>query len=309
MVAFSHLTGETMGTMWSVKTLPVEGAADAESAIQSILDTVDAQMSTWRADSELSLVRAGEGPVPVSAETASVVQAALNLAQETGGAYDPTVQPLMEMWGFHGDAPMRWPSDADISAAKAQMGFEKVKVSLGENPTVDAGGTALDLSSIAKGFSVDWVSNALSGRGSTDYMVEVGGEVRVAGHNERGEPWAIGVDRVDGGEGFAAILSVTNVAVATSGNYRNKRLIDGREVGHTMDPRTGQPADTDVLSATVVAPDCQTADGWATALMVLGVEAIPMINHLPDTEALLLMGDRAAPTVVMSDGMDRHIRR
>ena len=160
------------------------------------------------------------------------------------------------------------------------------------------GGTALDLSAIAKGHAVDRVANALSALGAADQLVEVGGEVRAQGSGSEG-PWRLGIDRPTRpdapprapGADLYAVVRLANAGLATSGNYRNRYDLDGRAVVHTMDPRTGQPFDSPVLSASVIAPDCRTADGWATALMVLGEAGLTLVEARPDLEALLLVDD------------------
>lgn len=230
----------------------------------------------------------------VSADTAWVVREALALAESTGGAFDPTVQPLMEVWGFHSrDRTLQAPSDAELAAARQQVGWERVRVTTVDGaPRLDVGGTALDLSAIAKGHGVDRVSALLTARGHADTLVEIGGEVRITGRGPRGR-WSFGVDApVEGnapGQEFAAILHLTDRALATSGDYRNLVVVDGVKVHHTMDPRTGSPAVTNVASASVVARDCRTADGWATAMMVLGAErGLALIEQRSDLEALLI---------------------
>ena len=287
------LHGETMGTTWSV-TWVGEDPGGVRERVEAALDDVDASMSTWRADSDLSRVRNTRGPVPVTGETASVVRSALELAEQTGGAFDPTVQPLVELWGFHGNARDTSPTDEELAAARAAVGYEKVVVTWlpDGRATVDGGGTALDLSAIAKGHAVDRVSGELSELGLASHMVEVGGEVRVQGHGASGPWWRVGVDRpVLGslpGDQLAGVVELVNGSVATSGNYRNVVVIDGQRLGHTLDARTGLPAESDALSATVLAPDCRTADGWATALMVFGTEGLPLVEGAPQVEALIL---------------------
>jgi thiamine biosynthesis lipoprotein len=278
--------------------------ADAEA----VLAEVDAQMSTWREDSEISAVRRG-GEVTVSPDTVDVVRDALALAAATDGAFDPTVQPLMEVWGFHsGSRTPAAPAPEALEAARAQVGWTRVRTG---PDWVDAGGTALDLSSIAKGHAVDRVSTALSRRGLANHMVEVGGEVRVAGEGPRGV-WALGIDAPEEGaapgQRFVAVAELVNHALATSGNYRNLVEVDGRKVHHTMDPRTGQPAVSDVASASIVAPTCREADALATAVMVLGAEAgLALLEARPDVEGLVLVsGDtlEQRPT----SGMARFLR-
>jgi FAD:protein FMN transferase len=288
------LQGEALGTTWSVKwrgEAPSE--AEVEAAVVRVLGEVDAAMSSWRDDSELARVRAADGAVAVSEETFEVVQAALSLAAATGGAFDPTVEPLMVLWGFRGARLTAPPTDAELEAALAEVGWDRVVLTRGPagEPLVDAQGTSLDLSAIAKGHAVDRVSNALSALGAADQLVEVGGEVRAHGRGPAG-PWRLGVDRPEAGhapgEAVAVVVELVNASLATSGNYRSRYDAGGVPVVHTMDPRTGRPFESEVLSASVVAPDCRTADGWATALMVLGVDGLPLIEARPDLEALLL---------------------
>lgn len=302
------LTGESMGTTWMVKWAGVDRSAEVRPAVDDALRQIDLAMSTWKDDSEISRIRAAQVPVEVSVETAFVVDQALDLARMTGGAFDPTVQPLVELWGFHGQTRDTLPTQEELTEAMAHVGYDKVRVSwtLDGHPTVDAGGTALDLSAIAKGHAVDRVSAALSRLGLGTHMVEVGGEVRVSGPGASSDLWRVGVDRpIMGslpGQDLQGVVSLVNGAVATSGNYRNARRIEGKDYGHTLDPRTGWPADTQVRSATVVAPDCRTADGLATALMVLGEEGLPLVEGLADTEVLLLIGEELR--VAETSGMD-----
>jgi len=310
------LHGEAFGTTWSVKWVGDSPATehDVQSAIVAALEDVDASMSSWRSDSDLSRARAAGKPIPVKAETARVVRDALAIAQATGGAFDPTVEPLMELWGFRGTKRTTWPTDAEIQAARDQLGWQRVRLGRGADgqPTLDTGGTALDLSAIAKGYGVDRVSWALSDLGIADSMVEVGGEVRVTGRSPTGGWWRLGVDMptqgLAPGQELADVVQVTNGAVATSGNYRQTFEIAGREVHHTMDPRTGLPSTAHVASATVLAPDCETADGWATALMVLGPdEGLPLVEARPDLDALVLVPGEGGLVYRTTPGMQRHL--
>lgn len=287
---------------------PVE-AANARAAIEAALADVDRAMSTWREDSELSVARATDGPVPVSEQTAQVVREAVVLAEATDGAFDPTVQPLMELWGFHGVARSSWPTQREIDAAREQVGFGRVVLGRTEQgaPTLDTGGTALDLSAIAKGHGVDRVSHALAALGAGSAFVEVGGEVRAFGPGLEAPLWRAGValPRVDAQpDDLALIVHFVNGAVATSGNYRSRRVLDGREVGHTMDARRGVPASNKVASATVLAPTCLQADALATALMVLDhPSGLRLIEGLADVEAVWLLEEEPSLTLRLSSGL------
>lgn len=282
------LQGTGLGTTWSVKWTGSAAESDVEAAVVKALSEVDAAMSTWRDDSELAAIRATDGAVEVSWETVHVVRTALALAEDSQGAFDPTVQPLVELWGFRGEVPATVPTQAQIEEARSQTGFRKVQVT---ETTVDSGGTALDLSAIAKGWAVDRVALALAGEGLSDSLVEVGGETRAAGQGANG-PWIVGIEAPSGaapGSDFYTAVQPRDGAVATSGNYRNHVEIDGQRFGHTLDPREGRPSENEVRSATVIAPDCMHADGLATALMVLGEEGLALIEARPGTEALLLV--------------------
>lgn len=310
-----RLDGRGLGTTWHVEWAGPAPIAEDDIAglVVAALEQVDASMSTWRDDSELSVARRAGGPVPVSEGTAAVVAEALALAAATGGAFDPTVQPLVELWGLHGDRRTTWPTDDELAAARATVDWRRVSLSRDADlrPTLDAGGTALDLSAIAKGYAVDRISDALSAHGVADHLVEVGGEVVVRGRAPDGDLWRVGVERPDEGAApgsdFAAVLAVTNVAVATSGNYRQRYVVDGREVHHTLDPRTGLPAASPARSATVVAPRCSTADGLATALMVLGEAGLPLVEAMPGAEAWLLVDVDGALKARATSGMVLHL--
>lgn len=304
----STFDGRALGTTWHVVVVDaVEGDA-VPDAITSALADVDAHMSTWRDDSELSAVRAGEGPVAVSPDTAFVVGEALALAEATGGAFDPTVQPLMAFWGLLGTPRTSWPTDDEITAARATVGFDRVVVGgTDAAPTVDAGGAALDLSAIAKGHAVDRVLAAVTALGHDDVFVEVGGEVATSGHSARGDAWRVGVEAPEAGArrlmGSVA-LDADGPALATSGNYRTAYEVDGHTIHHTLDPRTGRPAQSDVLSASVLAPTCREADGWATALMVLGAdEGMRAVLARPELEAFLVVSGDAGPAGRATPGM------
>ncbi len=305
---YHQLEGEAFGTTWHL-SWSGPAPAQVEPAVLSVLQRVDERMSSWRPDSELSAVRQGPGVVVVSEETAEVVRAALELADATHGAFDPTVEPLMELWGFRGEHRAAAPTEEELQAARDRVGFHKVEVFRhGGLPLIDAHGAALDLSAIAKGHAVDAVSQALSRLGAADQLVEIGGEVRVHGRGPRGL-WALAVEApVDHGSGAstAGVLEVTNTGLASSGNYRNGYELGGERVVHTMDPRTGRPRQSEVLATTVLAPDTRTADGWATALMVLTVEeGLGAIEARPELEAMWVLTDGTTRTVRSSSGMPR----
>lgn len=299
------LEGRTMGTSFSVKVvgdLSPEAQQALAQAVQAELDQVNAQMSTWREDSELSRFnRHGDAtPFPVSPQTRAVVVEAARVWGATGGAFDPTVGPLVRAWGFGGgDAPAAPLDDARIAALQAHLGLDKVTVDREENTLAKVDpAVELDLSAIAKGWGVDRVHQAVVGLGHGDVMVEIGGEVRVSGRNARGERWRLGIERPDSGRGVVhQVVSLEGDAMATSGDYRNYVERDGERWSHTIDPRTGRPIKHGLASVTVLAEDCTTADAWATALNVLGPEEGPAVADAQGLKAYFLVrsGDGFEP--------------
>jgi thiamine biosynthesis lipoprotein len=303
---YHRLAGEAFGTSWHLTWSGPEPAV-VEPAVLEVLERVDARMSSWRSDSELSAIRQGPSAVVVSEETADVVRQALDLSDATGGAFDPTVEPLMELWGFRGTPRSTPPSDEEVAAARSAVGAHRVEVFRhGGLSLVDAHGTALDLSAIAKGHGVDAVHHALAALGATDQLVEIGGEVRVAGRGPRGGAWALAVEAPapDGSPSTEGVLHVTNLGMASSGNYRSGYELDGERVVHTMDPRTGRPRRSDVLATTVLAPTTAEADGWATALMVMPYdEGLAAVEARPELEALWVRSGDEGRQVLRSSGM------
>lgn len=201
--------------------------------------------------------------------------AAQAVGSQSEGAYDVTVAPLVERWGFGADGPVDAPPGADeIAALKDRVGQQLLAVDGEHGQVMKRADVSVDLSSIAKGYGVDVVADWLLAQGFRDFLVEVGGEIRVAGNSHRGDAWRVAIEQPEPvGRGVAAALTPGDAAVATSGDYRNFFEIDGRRYSHSIDPRTGYPVVHDLVSVTVVHPSAMLADAWATALIVLGAEA------------------------------------
>ena len=275
----SLITGNTMGTTYSVKIVTQDENPPDEEALKEEIDRrllrINNLMSTYLSDSELS--RFNQSPVgerfEISAETEEVLRMAREIHKMSGGKFDVTVGPLVNLWGF-GPEPgnRKVPSEADIESTKARVGMDKL--------LLDDGGLTkevniyLDLSAIAKGFGVDELTRLLDERGYENYLVEIGGELRAHGKNERHLPWRIAVEKPDSLQRtpFQAI-EVTNMAMATSGDYRNYFEVDGKRYSHTINPLTGFPIDHNVASVTVLSTQTAMADGLATAIIVMGADA------------------------------------
>ncbi len=275
-----RLVGQTMGTSWSVQvSRPPAGLDQAAlyARISAELAAVNDQMSTYQTDSELSRFNAADSTdwFRVSAELVRLVDSALAISMLTDGAFDVTVGPLVNLWGF-GPAVTadQLPAQAEIDAARARVGWGLLATRT-EPPALRKARADLyvDLSAIAKGYGVDRLAAVVAEAGITDYLVEIGGELYGRGLNAAGEPWQIAIERPDPGRrAVLQVVALQDRAMATSGDYRNFFELDGARYSHTIDPATGRPVDHQVASVTVLAERCAEADAWATALLVLGPE-------------------------------------
>lgn len=269
--------GWVMGTSYVVKLTKLpEGvaAADVRQGIARVLSEVDRRMSTYLEDSEVSRFNRSRSTqwFPVSRELAAVVSAALEISEKTGGAYDITVGPLVNLWGFGPEGRRTEPPpQKEIERVRGWIGYQKLHVRL-DPPALkkDLPELFIDLSSIAKGYGVDRVAQFLESLGIEDYLIEVGGEVRVRGERPGGGPWRVAIEKPTPKGGVAEVLPLRDMAIATSGDYRNYFEKDGRRYSHTIDPRTGAPIQHHLASVSVLHEKAMLADGWATALMVLG---------------------------------------
>lgn len=265
-----------MGTTWSLRfDNPRMVALDAVRAgAQAALDRVVAQMSTWEPDSDISRFnRADPGSRHVLApEFAEVLACALQWAAASGGAIDPSIGPLVALWGFgaHADPTVAEPpSAAALAQACKQVGWQRLALDTDLRTLVQPGGAELDLSGIAKGFAVDQVAAALRALGLSDFLVEVGGELRAAGRRPGGDPWQVDVEALPGA---TRRVPLDDMAIATSGDRWHVREHQGRRWSHTLDPRTGEPVRPALASVTVLHRECMQADALATVLTVLGPE-------------------------------------
>ncbi len=298
------LQGRTMGTSYEIRI----AGTDLDQALrrealretQERLDRVDAWMSNWNPDSEISRFNAfrSTAEFPVSPETAEVVAFALALNETSHGAFDITVGPLVALWGFGAGARIDSPpSNDEIARLRRHMGAGALRVrrdpETGEaflqkrDPEVE-----IDLSAIAKGFGVDQVAEGLASLGHRDFMVEIGGEIRAVGERPGGGPWRIAIERPqDEGRSIQEVIELRDQAMATSGDYRIFYLEGNRRISHTIDPRTGRPVEGGPASVTTLADRAMRADAWATALMVLGDdEGLPLAER-NGIAALVLIRD------------------
>lgn len=309
------LDGRTMGTSWSVRIAePPEGldALALQSALEERLVAVNALMSTYDPDSQLSRFNAAPPDVwfAVDAELLEVVRAARELSEATDGAFDVTVGPLVNAWGFGPERGTGEPTAAELAAARARVGFARLAARSAPPALRKTADTYVDLSAIAKGHGVDRLATVLDGQGCSDYLVDIGGEVRGRGRNPRGQLWRIGVEVPDPSRQGAVqrILEIDGMAVATSGDYRNYRESGGVRLSHTIDPRSGSPVAHGLASVTVLHASTMWADGYATALNVLGPEEAMALAERLELPVLLLVRAGTGFEERYNETMQRYLR-
>ncbi len=271
------ISGRTMGTGFTVKVVPSSGqpvnTSSLRREIASLLNRVNRQMSTYLDDSEITLFNhyGGTDWFDISPEFAEVLDQALRIARMTDGAFDVTVAPIVDLWGFGRSRSERVPPPEEIETILASTGYRKLTVRRSP-PAVKKAVPSLrcDLSGIAKGFAVDRIGIYLEQMGIEDYMVEIGGEVRCRGSNSERVPWRIGIESPNHAGSFPQVVGLSGFSLATSGDYNNYFEIEGVRYSHTIDPLTGSPVNHALASVSVVHTTCMEADALATAIVVMG---------------------------------------
>ena len=274
-------SGPSMGTTYNITV--AEGhvtKADKtriQKSIVAVMDKVDNLMSTYKKDSEISRFNKWEETTlfKISPLTAEVIGLSLDISAKSGGVFDITLAPLVNAWGFGPNMVKTRPTQAQLKELTKYVGWQHLKLNQKENLLAKSDSRMMiDLSAIAKGYAVDRVSIALHALGYQNHMVEIGGEIRTSGLNLEHKPWNIGIEKPDPNHRIVHdVLALSGHAVATSGDYRNFHKLNGQKVSHTIDPRTLHPIAHPLTSVTVIDRHCATADGWATALNVLGPNA------------------------------------
>lgn len=291
--------GNIFGTIYHMTYL---SSTDLSEGIDSVLQDVDTSLSPFNPNSVITAINNGTS-MSTDEHFCNVFRLAKTISAETDGAFDITVAPLVNAWGF-GFKNRQTITDSLIQSLLTHVGIDKVELNArGEIEKADTA-VMLDMSAIAKGYGVDAVGLYLESMGVDNYMVEIGGEVRVRGNNHKGNPWNIGIMRPEADSlcqqtEIEQVISVTDISMATSGNYRNFYEEGGRRYAHTIDPHTGRPVQHTLLSATVLASDCATADAYATAFMVMGLKRSQQLLHRhPELQAYLIYSDDTHPYAV-----------
>lgn len=293
--------GKVFGTYYHIVYQSPKGVSFV-GEIEAELHRFDMSLSTYQNESVLSKVNQNL-PVVLDSLFLNVFNKSLEISALTNGAFDPTVAPLVNAWGF-GFKKKEHITDVLIDSIKMFVGYQKVRLN---NMVIekDDPRLMLDFSAIAKGYAVDVIGELLYRLGCKNYMVDIGGEVLAKGVNNEGNVWRIGINEPNENESdtpnaLQAIVKLQNKAMATSGNYRNYFYENGKRFAHTIDPETGYPVDHSLLSATVLANSCMTADALATALMVIGLKkAQELIVKLEDVDVFLIYADESGENQIM----------
>lgn len=303
--------GQIFGTYYSITYLHPK-KADLQVQIEEKFKAFDNSLSTFNPNSIISRINTNDSTVVTDDFFNTMYRMAYQVSEKSDGAFDITVAPLVNAWGFgfgnhdHSVSP-------DLDIIMPYIGYKKIKL---ENNRLlkDDSRVMLDASAIAKGQSCDEIAKLLEENGCENYMVEIGGEIACKGLNPKGEKWHIGIDKpmddpANEDSELQIILAISDVGLATSGNYRQFYVKDGKKYAHTINPKTGLPVDHNLLSVTVIASNCMQADAYATAFMVLGVEkSLEICNQFDDMECYLIYSDENGNNkTVQTDGFERYI--
>ncbi len=307
---YQHDRGMVFGTVYHIT---YQSSKSLQKDIEAELAKVDASLSPFNERSIITAVNENRDTV-VNKMFSDVFALAMKISDSTNGAFDITVAPLVNAWGF-GFKGGAMPTHHQVDSLKALVGYHKVSLTNGRVSKTDPR-IMLDCSSIAKGYGCDVVAKFLSAKGIDNYMVEIGGEIVTRGISEKRLPWKIGVtkptdDSLNVNQEIQTIINVTDKAMATSGNYRNFYYKNGRKYAHTIDPSTGYPVQHNILSSTVIADDCATADAYATAFMVMGLDkAKTILSRHPELLAyFILASDDGTNKVWFSPSMKDKIAK
>lgn len=290
-----------MGTYYSVKYIkdfPSAKQSQIKEDFEKILKNLNRQMSTYIKDSEISQFNQLEKnkDFKISSDFAKVLEFSLSLSKKTNGIFDPTVGPLVNLWGFGPSANKRVPSKSEIDKALQKVGFKKIKLKkVGKDFFISKtqDGLGLDLSATAKGFAVDKLSDYLKAQQLANHLVDIGGELKASG-NKNGEAWLVAIETPNpSGGGIQKTIALKNKAIATSGSYRNFFTEKGVRYNHTINPKTGASVQSDLVSSSVISSSCMESDGYATALMALGYEKAQDLSLKEALQSFIIKYDKA----------------
>ncbi len=290
---YYHIQGVAEGTSYSI-IYQDEGDRDFQPEINRLLARFEKSLSVYDNDSIISRINRNEN-VEVDHYFKTVFNKAKQISELTHGTFDISAEPLFKAWGFSSQE-RNIPDNEKIKELRQYIGMEKIWLEndyiIKSDPNI-----ILNANAIAKGYSADLIADFLENKACENFLVEIGGEIRVKGFNTEGQPWRVGIDRPAEdnpipGQNLEMVLNITDKAIATSGNYRQFYIEDGQKVVHTIDPSSGYPVKHNLVSVTVVADECITADAFATAFLVVGIEkSLEWINEFPYLEAIFISNE------------------
>lgn len=306
---YQFAEGQVYGTFYHVSYHSPE---DLHREIRAEMEKVNVSLSMFNPESVIAKINRGESDETDSLFRKMFVKA-LNVNRATAGAFDITVAPLVNAWGF-GFKNDTFPSPRKIDSLLQFVGMDKLSLD-GDRIVKATPGVEMDASSIAKGLGTDLVAEFFDRKGISDYMVEIGGEIRVKGMNAKRKPWTVGIEKpIDDASGqereISIVVGFTSGALATSGNYRKFYIHEGKKYAHTIDPRSGSPVQREILSASVYTDSCMVADAYATAFMVIGLEAAKeLVDKTPGLEACFMYERDGSMETWMSEGFEKLVVR
>lgn len=302
--------GRAQGTFYHIVYQQPNGL-DLHDSIQQLLSEFDFSLSTYNSESLISAINQNVDSVKTDLYFEEMYNEALFISKESDGAFDITVASLVNYWGFGFDN-MEESDKPEIKKLLSTVGYQKIKLLdhklIKENKEI-----ILDANAIAQGYSADVIAKFLETKACENYLVEIGGEIVCAGVNPKGISWQVGIDKPDDdpeneNQELQQVVAISNVGLATSGNYRKFYYKGGKKFSHTIDPKTGYPVEHSLLSATVIAKTGIRADGFATAFMVMGVDkALKLCNKIPDMECYLIYQENGANKVVFTPGFEKYL--
>jgi len=309
-IAYVKNSGKIQGTFYHATYQHPEGK-DLQQVIEQKMKEFDQSLSTYNPNSVISRINRNDDSARTDEYFESMYAEARKVSENSGGAFDITVAPLVNAWGF-GFGDQNRKKSPDVKKILEYIGFEKIKLEDKKIIKSDKR-IMLDASAIAQGQSSDIVGRLLESYGCKNFMIEIGGEVACKGLNPSGKKWQIGIDKpidspINNDGDLQTIVAISGVGLSTSGNYRQFYYMNGKKYAHTINPKTGYPVEHNLLSATVIAPTCMQADAYATAFMVLGVDSsLALCNRIPDMECYLIYADEAGKNqVAYTDGFKKY---
>lgn len=293
----------TEGAVWNTTfTIKYSCGQNLDDSIMAVMNRIELSLSPFNSNSLISKINDNRS-LAVDRDIINVMKISREINRASGKAFDPTVSPLINLWGFgYQDQDGAVPDDSMIIKALTYVGIDSCHINPDMTVHKKSPETTFNFSAVTKGYACDEIGRMFNRNNVSNYMVEIGGEIALCGNNDRGTPWRVMIDApVDSVAGHHKLVTIeiTNCGIATSGNYRNFRDTGSGRIGHTISPVTGQPVSTSTLSATVIAPDCATADALATACMAMPSDsALTMIEQLESTECLLVIAEDSTQSVV-----------